>query len=120
MSGGTLHGHTHAVRFNYPAEVLEADPGLVASNTVNMAIALTPSAPLEQFAALDRPFGLWIGSNDELFQPDKVIALAELAVGVRARSLAGTIQGEKHLSVLMKAHETIGPWLAGMAADYVV
>ena len=77
-----------------------------------MSVALTPSAPREQFAALDRPFGLWIGSEDELFLPDKVLAFGDLAAAVRADSEADSIPGGRHLSVLVTAHETIGPWIA--------
>lgn len=112
MSGGTAHGHDYAVQFNYPADILADDPGLVAAITVNMAVALTPSAPRDQFATLDRPFGLWIGSEDELFLPDKVLSFADLAVSVRADSEVSRIPGGKHLSVLVRAHETIGPWIA--------
>lgn len=112
-SGGASHGHDYAVRFNYPAALLAGDPGFVSAITVNMSLALIPSAPREQFAALDCPFGLWIGSEDELFLPDKVLAFADLAVSVRAGSdsCAGAIPGGKHLSVLLKAHETMGPWI---------
>lgn len=112
MSGGLLRGHSHAVRFNYPAELLASDKGMVASNTVNMANALTPSAPARQFAALDRAFGLWIGADDELISPDLLLAFADLAVSVRADSQASSIPGMKHLSILVKAHETVGAWIA--------
>jgi len=117
MSGGTARGHDYAVRFNYPAELLKADPGMVPAITVNMSIALTPFSPREQFAALDCPFGLWIGSEDELFVPEKVLAFANLAGSVRSRSQVGTIAGGKHLSVLVRAHETIGPWITSMVND---
>lgn len=117
LSGGATHGHDYAVRFNYSAEMLASDPGLVGSITVNMSNALMSSAPYEQFAALDRPFGLWIGADDELFLPDKVLAFAELATSVRARSEASLIPGAKHLSVLVRAHETIGPWIEGMISN---
>jgi len=113
-SGGTSHGHDYAVQFNYPADLLVADPGLVAAITVNTSVALIPSAPRRQFERLDRPFGLWIGSEDELFLPDKVLAFGDLAVSVRADSQVSTISNAKHLSVLVKAHETIGPWIAHM------
>jgi pimeloyl-ACP methyl ester carboxylesterase len=112
MSGGLLCGHYHAVRFNYPAEVLASDKGLIASYTVNMANAITPSAPYQQFAALDRAFGLWIGADDELILPSKVLAFAGLAVSVRSDSQASSIPNVKHLSILVKAHETVGPWIA--------
>jgi len=110
-SGGLEHGHDHAVRFNYPTQVLAADAGMVASITVNMSISLTPFSPHQQFAALDRPFGLWIGADDELFDPEKVLAFAELAGAVRARSQAGVIPDANHLSVLLRAHETIATWI---------
>jgi alpha-beta hydrolase superfamily lysophospholipase len=111
MSGGAAHGHDFAVRFNYPAEILAADPGLVGAITVGMSVALVPSAPDRLFAGLNRPFGLWIGEEDELFVPEKVLAFADLAVNVRADSTAKSIPNAKHLSVLVKAHETIGPWM---------
>lgn len=114
MSGGMTHGHDYAVKFNYPPQALAADPGLVAAITVNMSNALMPAAPDRQFAALDRSFGLWIGAEDELFLPDKVLAFADLATVVRAESEARVIPDAKHLSILVKAHETIGPWLIRM------
>ena len=92
-SGGTEHGHDYAVQFNYPAEALAADPGLVASITVNMSLALIPGAPGEQFAALDRPFGLWIGSKDELFVPEKVLAFAGIPGSGRAGNSSGKHSG---------------------------
>lgn len=116
LSRGALHGHDYAVQFNYPAHLLASDPGLVAGITVNMSLALVPSAPHEQFAALDRPFGLWIGSDDELFLPDKVLEFAQLSRSVRAYSQAHTVPGANHLGILVRAHETIGPWLAGVDA----
>jgi acylglycerol lipase len=115
MSGGLLCGHYHAVRLNYPAEALASDNGLIASYTVNMANALTPAAPHQQFAALDRAFGLWIGADDELILPSRVLAFADLAVSVRADSQASSIPDVKHLSILVKAHEMVGPWIARLA-----
>jgi acylglycerol lipase len=112
--GSPMYGHVHAVRFNYPAEVLAADPGLVASITVNMANALTPYAPRDQFVAIDHPFGLWIGEEDELFLPEKVLAYGTLAVSVRAASRTSSIPNAKHLTVLLKAYEVIGPWIMQM------
>ena len=112
MSGGLLSGHSPAVRFNYPAELLASDKDLVSSYTVNMANAITPPAPHKQFAKLDRAFGLWIGADDELINPVKVLAFADLAVSVRAASEVGSISKAKHLSILVNAHATIGPWLA--------
>lgn len=112
MSGGMLFGHTHAVHFNYPRELLAADKGMVASYSVNMANAVTPSAPQEQFKNLDHPFGLWIGAEDELLLPSMVLAFADLATNVRASSETGSIPNANHLSVLLNVHETVGAWIA--------
>lgn len=111
MSRGMLFGHTHAVHFNYPKELLAADKGMVASYSVNMANAVTPSAPQEQFKNLDLPFGLWIGADDELLLPSMVLAFADLATNVRASSETGSIPNAKHLSVLLNAHATVGAWI---------
>ncbi len=114
MSGGKLRGNHYAVKFNYPPEILAHHPELVTAITVNMAVAITPIAPDKQFEALDRPFGLWIGSDDELFSPDKVLAFADKAKSVRADSTADILTGEKHLSILINAHKAIGSWIDGM------
>lgn len=111
MSGGMLFGHSHAVHFNYPKELLAADKGMVASYSVNMANAVTPSTPQEQFKKLDRPFGLWIGADDELLLPSMVLAFADLATSVRSSSETGSIPNANHLSVLLNAHETVGAWI---------
>lgn len=112
ISGGLFCGHFYAVRLNYPAELLASDKGLVASYTVNMANALTPSKPHQQFTNLDRAFGMWIGTDDELISPSMVLAFADLAASVRPASEAGSISKAKHLSILLNAYETIGPWIA--------
>jgi pimeloyl-ACP methyl ester carboxylesterase len=96
-----------AVRFNYPAESLASDTGLVPAITVNMSNALTPPAPFEQLAALDGPFGLWVGGDDELFLSDSVLS----AVFLRLEPQASSVPTAKYLSVLIRAHETIGPWI---------
>ena len=112
MSAGLLCGHYHAVRFNYPSEVLSSDKGMGASCTINMSKAVTPNSPRRQFAALDRAFGLWIGEDDELLSPGRVLAFAGQAASVRANSQASSIPNVNHLSIFIKAHETVGPWIA--------
>lgn len=114
MSGGRFRANHYAVKFSYPPEIMAEIPDLVPAITINMAVALTPISPMEQFQDLDRPFGLWIGSDDELFVPEKVMALAGLVKSAKPGTQAGPIEGEKHLSILIKAHETIGPWIEGV------
>jgi alpha-beta hydrolase superfamily lysophospholipase len=114
ISGGLFCGHYPAVRLNYPDAALKGEPELVTSYTVNMAKALNPFALHKQFAAIDRPFGLWVGADDELILPDQILAIGNLAKSVRNISQVKSIPNTNHLSILIKAHETIGPWIAGM------
>ena len=111
MTGGRLLGHNFAVRFNYPPDVLAADPGIVVANTVNLANGITPSAPERQFVGLEQPFGLWIGAEDELFEPDKVIEFGRLAARVGDSSVSVVVPDCNHLGILVSAHELIGPWI---------
>jgi pimeloyl-ACP methyl ester carboxylesterase len=96
-----------ALRVNYPAERLASDTGLVTAITANMSNALTPPAPFEQFAALDRPLGLWVGGDDELFLSDSFL----LAMFHRLEASGEQFPTAQYLSVLTRAHETIGPWI---------
>lgn len=45
MTKGLLMSHSEAVRFHYPIWAVEQDPLLLTAITVNLALALTPSAP---------------------------------------------------------------------------
>jgi pimeloyl-ACP methyl ester carboxylesterase len=109
MSGGRLCGNTRAVYFNYPESIIKRKPLLIKSITCNMAMALTPDKPGEQFAGLKKPFGLFIGRNDELFDPEKLIQYAGLAEeGIRNRSAYRILEDEGHLSVLKNADKLIG------------
>jgi len=112
MSGGRLLGHYPAVQFAYPAELFDHDPGMVGFNTVNMANAITPWNPQQQFRQLSRPLGLWIGADDELFVADKVIAYAELIGSADRKNCARVVDDATHLGILVRAHELIGPWIA--------
>merc|ERR1712157_661495 len=75
-----------------PAKILEDDPGMVGSNTVNMANAITPERPKEQVSAMSggnggqqqeeqqQPppvVGLWIGADDELFTAESVAGFVD-------------------------------------------
>lgn len=102
-------GHSKAVRFNYPAEVLAEDKGMVSYNTVNMANAITPDSPNDQISSIDLPIGIWVGSDDELFV---AAAVAKFAKNIRApgKGTCGTVvPRENHLSIIVRAHEFIGP-----------
>lgn len=109
ISGGRFFGHTPAVYFNYPEEVFASQPLLLKSITRNMSVALTPSAPQEQFRKIDRPFGLFIGDGDELFLPEKVMKyFAYAPKDIQKKSAAGVIENTNHLSILLKMDDAIG------------
>lgn len=104
-------GHNKAVRFNYPAEVLANDPGMVSWNTVNMANAITPQAPQDQISNINLPLGIWVGSEDELFVADKVAAFTD-GIKEPGRGTCGVvIPGENHLGILVQAHQFLGAWI---------
>jgi len=104
-------GHSRAVKFNYPPEILE-DDGMVGFNTVNMANAITPETPREQMQGMcanvgRRPTGLWIGSEDELFIPEKVADFVPNEDG----NVGQVLPGKTHLDILVGVHEHIGRWI---------
>jgi acylglycerol lipase len=109
LTGGRLFAHTTAVNFNYPEAVLKAKPLMLTSITRNMALAITPDNPQEQFRKIDKRFGLFIGSNDDLFVPENVIRFADYAdSALRIKSVSKILPDENHLSILLTADELIG------------
>ena len=117
ITGGLLFGHYRAVKLNYPDELVRADPALIASYTVNVANAVTPQKPEQQFRDLAEPFGLWVGEDDELFAPERVVAFAELSGTPEQHRTSEIIAAAKHLSIPLTAHEFIGPWLIARVRD---
>lgn len=113
MSGGLFLGHAKAVKFNYPACVLESNPKIVAFNTVNMSKSVTPYAPDSQLSELNE-FGLWIGDKDEAFDPVKVIQFAKENSSPTANKEIVAVQGENHFSIIIHAADLIGTWLTRM------
>jgi acylglycerol lipase len=111
LSGGWLKGHAVGVRYNYSDEQLKSDIGLVQDNSVNMSLALNPSKPDKEVAQIDRHFGLWVGAEDEIMNPQKVTAFASLAKEVSKQSLIQIVPGEKHLGILNDTGNLIGPWV---------
>lgn len=97
-------GHSRAVKFQYPKEILEKYEGMVAYNTVNMANAVTPESPKEQMKTLcAKPIALWVGAEDELFVPEAVVEYCPESGAI--------LPGKKHLSILIGIHENIGKWI---------
>ncbi|WCE32005.1 alpha/beta hydrolase [Vibrio sp. SCSIO 43137] len=110
MSGGLLRGHAKAVQFHYPQTVLEQNPKIVTFNTVNMSNAMTPESPAEQLNHLSE-FALWIGDNDEAFDPDKVVRFASEHSRENSENTIDLLKGESHFSVLLSVSEYMGKWI---------
>jgi acylglycerol lipase len=110
ISGGLFLGHSKAVRFNFPDAVLSKNPEIVPFNTVNMSNAVTPHSPDLQLSDLPL-FGLWIGNQDEAFDPIKVILFAQQNSDKNVSKEINIVANENHFSIILKAHNLIGPWL---------
>ena len=117
-------GHSKAVKFNYPSELLEADKGMVGFNTINMANAITPETAAEQMQAMGKnhidndvprkPIGLWVGSSDELFDAEKVVGLVPKKNHDKDNIIGEILPGKNHLGILVGVHEYIGPWITNI------
>lgn len=124
MSFGFLFGNVNAVKYNYSESMLASQPLLTGAISVNMSKAMTPTDPVRQFGKIDKKFGMFIGSDDELFDPDKISKYATCAeAGIRRRSIAAITQNCNHLSILLKADMLIGDAIVqfqkdGVAADF--
>lgn len=114
FSGGVWAGHRTGVKLGYPQEILGADPLLVNTYSVFMANAVTPTAPERQLASLDRPLGLFIGDQDELFDPARVTALGKLAR--RPGSTSEVVLGARHLSILSLVSTRVAAWMETLAS----
>ncbi|MBB1440519.1 alpha/beta fold hydrolase [Shewanella sp. SG41-4] len=110
MSGGLFSGHSKAVKFNFPDSVLRDNPEIVPFNTVNMSNALTPHSPDSQLSKIHQ-FGLWIGMQDEAFDPLKVTMFAKKYSGKEASKEIQIVADENHFSIILNAGSFIGPWL---------
>ncbi len=83
-----------------------------------MAMALTPQEPFKQFEKIDKPFGLFAGSEDELFDPEKVMLFAKLPPqSIREKSVARIVDGAKHLSILVDAGDLVYEAVKKISSD---
>lgn len=108
MTHEKLFRHSPAVFFNYPEKILKAQPLFITSISCHMSTALTPNNPQKQFSEIDQSFGLFIGEEDELFDPEKVIYYGNLPKEtIKTKSCSQIINKQNHLSILKVADEFI-------------
>lgn len=96
-----IYQHVPAVFFNYPPAVFEKDPRIVTTYSYLMSCATTPNNPAILFEQLDKPCTLFIGSDDEQFDPEKIVAFADYNKNDRVSTVI--LPGLKHLSILLDA-----------------
>jgi len=109
-------GHSKAVFYHYPEEVLEANPEMVTAITVNLSNAVTPSSPWLQLMNLNAPLAMWIGENDEAFDPDKVVSFIKSG---KPDSELTILEDESHLSIILNAARYIGPWIQSITKKVI-
>jgi alpha-beta hydrolase superfamily lysophospholipase len=105
---GLLDAHTDALGFAYTKEQI-AGAGLINRYTVTMALAQNPSTSAAVLKDINKPIAVWIGSQDEVFNPAKVLAYAMKAQ--KGKSTVGEVPGRNHLGVLANGADYIGPWI---------
>jgi acylglycerol lipase len=108
ISQGLLLQHSKAVFFNYPERIIEENPLMLTSISVNMAKALTPKNPKKQFQKITESIALFIGEEDELFEPQKLIEYANMPESKNNKTIAKILPNRKHLSILNDIGYTIG------------
>lgn len=111
VTNGLLDAHTYAVSFAYTQEEITR-AGLVSRYTTTMAIAQNAGDSATILAGTHKPVGVWIGSDDEVFDPAKVLAWARNAPQVTTV----TVPGADHLGVLDRGVTDVGTWLDQQAA----
>ncbi|VXB34699.1 Alpha/beta hydrolase family protein [Microbacterium sp. 8M] len=96
LTNGLLGAHTPAVSFAYTSAQIAA--GLIPQYTAAMAIAQNADDSAAVLAHLRGPVGVWIGGDDEVFDPSRVAAYAETRTGNRAT--VSIVPHESHLGIL--------------------
>ncbi|MFD4530549.1 alpha/beta hydrolase [Kitasatospora sp. NPDC058397] len=109
VSNHVLDGHTPALGFAYTSQEVQSAK-LVPRYTVNMALAQNADNSAAVLRGLTKPLGVWIGAQDEVFNPARVIAYAAQA-GHPANDTFQTVAHDNHLGILTDGAASIGPWI---------
>jgi len=113
-----IYKHTIAVEMNYCQEAKKAEPLLVDTYTCTVVNAITPINPEKQFSTIDKPFCLFVGSNDELMLPENTVKYAEYSNNsIKSKSQSGIIQNQNHLGILRVCGKSIGEYLFNANSD---
>ena len=112
LSKGALFAHTPAVFFNY-SDLQKSDPLLLSYYTSAMSFAVFPHNVKELISKINKPCALFIGKQDERFDPAKVVAYKEFFQN-KEKAIAKIVPDANHLSIVLQApslfDETITLW----------
>ena len=98
--------HVNAVYFNYPDDMIKANPLYVSKYTYVMSTATTPYAINDILTSWgNMPFWVFVGENDEQFYADRVVTLCQAAT--QQPTDARIIPDAQHLSILKNAPDLI-------------
>jgi alpha-beta hydrolase superfamily lysophospholipase len=111
VTNGLLDAHTYAVSFAYTQEQISR-ARMVSRYTTTMAVAQNAGDSATILAATHKPVGVWIGSDDEVFDAAKVLAWARNA----PQATTVTVPGADHLGVIDRSVTHVGTWLDQQAA----
>ena len=92
--------HTPVIYFNYPQTMREQDPFLLTSYTNAMADAVTPDDPVKAIQALQYPYTVCIGTDDEQFDPQKTTAFFRNNTAKEVEATINIVPEVTHFSLL--------------------
>lgn len=101
LTGGWLFAHTPAIFFNY-SDINKTDTLMCSYYTCAMAMAIFPRDAKDILAKIMQPCALFIGQDDERFDPVKVLAFQEFLQN-KNQSVADIVPDANHLSIVLKA-----------------
>ncbi|HEY4460861.1 MAG TPA: alpha/beta hydrolase [Pseudonocardiaceae bacterium] len=110
ISNGVLDGHATALSFGYTqAEIEQAH--LIAKYTVNMALAQNVDNSAADLAGMTKPLGVWVGANDEVFDPAKLLNYARTNAKQSTSDTFAVVPKDNHLGILTDGAAYLGPWI---------
>lgn len=111
MSFGLLCRHCEGVTIPLPHTARINHRPLVEEFSVSSARPFVPAKPVLQVRKLRIPFGVWVGSKDELIQGGKTRQFFKANGREPWLMRNESVPGASHLSVLVETPDAIGAWL---------
>ena len=110
LSNSVLDGHAPAVGFGYTQTEIDK-ANLVATYTVNMSLAQNADDSAADLAGMDKPLGVWVGAEDEVFDPNKLIDYARTNTKKSTVDTFAIVPKDNHLGILTDGAAYLGPWI---------